>query len=321
MRTLASLACLLVTLSAHGAAAADGRLLVGILEEVPGVYSGESSHYGVRVLFRQEGAIWRAFPNECGNVECLASITSQYPSFTRWTVSYEGRPLGTISAHTPSVYKFYSHVGIQDVEAGQSPPAIGEPSADYSGFQETPVHRPLIATTNAERLGPAHAGWTPQPASPSDLHQVWPAFRRLVPLIDDCRLDSHGEYIPSDGRAPRLTQLEIATKLVNRNGDAILHAQIRATAFKDCDGPSSFRSEYWFYRESKGKLWPLPGQDRGIAIDASKDQRAELVMPLDFVHVRGDDVALFLMAGYDAGGYALYFDGLRQVATFTWLYH
>jgi hypothetical protein len=318
------LACVLVALSAKSVAATDDQLMVGILEEVPSVYVGESSHYGVRVLFRQDGENWRSFPDECGTTDCLASITSQYPPVTQWTISYEGRPLGAISARTPSAFKFYSHIGIQDVEAGQSPPVIGELSADYSGFQETPVHRPLIATTNATQLGPAHADWNSQPAKPSDLKGVWPSFLRLVPLIDDCRLDSHGEYIPSNGRTPHRNELEIANKFVNRAGEAILQARIRAIAFKDCDGPSTYRTEYWFYRESTGKIWPLPGQAHGIAgAGASKDQHAELAMPLDFVDIRGNggDVALFLMAGYDAGGYALYFDGFRKVATFTWLYH
>jgi hypothetical protein len=324
IRAMASSACLFVTLSAQGVAATDEQLLVGILEEVPGAYVGESSHYGVRVLFRQDGENWRPFPNECGNVNCVASITSQYPAFTRWTVSYEGRPLGTIAARTPSDFKFYSNIGIQDVESGQSPPVIGVPSADYSGFRETPIHRPLIATTNAPQLGPAHAGWTSQPANPADLKKVWPLFSQLVPLIDDCRLDSHGEYIPSNGRAPHRNELEIARKLVNRGGEAIFQARVREIAFKDCDGPSTYRTEFWFFGESTGKIWTLPGQTPGISgAGAGKAERAELAMPLDFVNIRGNggDVALFLMDGYDAGGYALYYDGFRKVATFTWLYH
>jgi hypothetical protein len=145
--TLISSVSLLATLSAQSVAAADSQLLIGVLEEVPGVYVGESSHYGVRVIFREDGESWRSFPDECGTSDCLASITSQYPVVTQWTISYEGKPLGTISARTPSAFRFYADIGIQDVEAGQLPLAIGERSADYSGFAETPVRRPLIATT------------------------------------------------------------------------------------------------------------------------------------------------------------------------------
>lgn len=325
VRTVAaSLVCQLVALSAQSVAATDDRLLVGILEEVPGVYVGESSHYGIRVLFRQDGEIWRSFPDECETVDCLASITSKYPVVTQWTISFEGKPLGTISARTPAAFKFYSHIGIQDVETGQSRPVIGARSADYSGFLGTPVYRPLIAITNAAQFGPAHAGWKSAPANPSDLTRVWPLFSRFVPLIDDCRLDSHGEYIPSNGRPTHRSELEIVNKLVNRSGGAIFQARIRAINFKDCDGPSTYRTEYWFYGEPTGEVWPLPGQTPGTSgAGAGKAQRAELAIPLDFVDIRGNggDLALFLMDGYNAGGYALYYDDFRKVATFTWLYH
>jgi hypothetical protein len=74
-------------------------------------------------------------------------------------------------------------------------------------------------------------------------------------------------------------------------------------------------SDYWFHREVGGKLRLLPGQEGG--------ERAGLVMPLDFADVTGDgkDTAMFLMGGYNAGGYALFFDGFQHVVHFTWGYH
>jgi hypothetical protein len=35
----------------------------------------------------------------------------------------------------------------------------------------------------------------------------------------------------------------------------------------------------------------------------------------------GKDEAIFLMAGYDRGGYALYYDNFRKVAVVSWIYH
>ena len=324
MGTLGFWACFLVLFSAKSARAADGQVLLGVLEEVPGVYVGEPARFAVRVLFQQVAENWQPFPDECENVHCVSSITSKYPVSVRWTISYEGRPLGIVSAHTPSDFKFYAHIGLQDVDAGQSPPTIGEPSEDYSGFGGTPVHRPLLATAGPAQPTPARAGWKSGTAEPSDLKWVWSSFRRLVPLIDDCRLDVRGENIPSNGRTPHLTEIEIANKWVNRSHDTILQARIRPDVFKHCDGPLGYRSEIWFYREATGKVWPLPGQGNGVAIEsAPKDQRLGLVMPLDFVDIDGEgqDVAIFLMAGYDVGGYALYFDGFHKVSYFTWIYH
>jgi hypothetical protein len=48
-----------------------------------------------------------------------------------------------------------------------------------------------------------------------------------------------------------------------------------------------------------------------------------LVLPVAFVDLVGDgkDEAIFLMAGYDRGGYALYYDDFRKVAVVSWIYH
>jgi len=324
IRSLAASACLLVAFGVPKVGATDGPVLVGVLEEVPGVYVGESSHYGVRALFRQVGENWEPFPDECANTECLVSITSKYPAHVLWKISFEGRALGTVSAQTPADFAFYAHMGLQSIQRGQPIPAIGSPSVDYSGFQETPLHRPLMATAGPAAPARAHGRWRLQAADAAELDQVWAALRPLVPLIDDCRLDSRGEYIPSNGRSPHRDELEIASTWVNRSGDAILDARIRPAAFANCDGPPGYRSEYWFYRESSGKIWPLPGQGDGTPIaGASTNERAALTMPLDFVDIlgNGQDVAIFLMSGYDAGGYALFFDGFRRVAHFTWIYH
>jgi len=304
----------LAQLSAH-------ETLVGVLEEVPGVYAGERSHFGVRVSFEKTPEGWHALPHDCGSQACLSSLTSQYPRETRWTVSSAGQIIGTVLARTPTDFGFYARIGIQSVADGEKVPTLGGKSMDYSGFVETPVQRPLLATAGPSKVGPAHADWKSKPADSRDASSVWPPFQRSVPLIDDCRLDAHGQFIPSDGRAPKPEEFEIASKWVNRTGDALLHARIRRDAFKECDGPMSHRSAYWFYRQRNGAVWLLPGQDTFVSGPFSP--YAELVMPLDFVDILRDgrDEALFLMAGYDAGGYALFYDGFRKVIAFQWTYH
>ena len=306
----------LYTVTARGVDGHSGQKIVGVLEEVPGIHTGESSHYGVRVLFRQVDGKWQPFPSKCGTTDCLKSISSEYPPRSQWIISFEGRVMGTVSAHTPAVFGSYSHIGLQNVDAGQSVPKIGDPSTSFSGFADIPVQRPLLATTNAAR--PAQARWKSQKPDHADLNQIWPSFSRLVPLIDDCRLGARGENIPSNGRVPLRNELEIASTWVNGSGNAIVQARIGTKAFQDCDGPRLHQSEYWFYREASGQVWPLPGQGDST----SKDQHSELLMPLDFLDLSdGHDVAMFLMGGNDVGGYALFFDGFHKVAHFTWIYH
>jgi hypothetical protein len=108
----------------------------GGLKEVPAVYTGEASHYGIRVLFRRDSSGWQPLPNDCSSVECLASTTSKYPSRSQWRISLGGRYLGTVAAHTPGAFQFYSQIGLQDVDSRQKMPVIGELSDEYSGSRD-----------------------------------------------------------------------------------------------------------------------------------------------------------------------------------------
>ena len=316
--------CFLASVAAQGGEGNFEQITVGVLEEVPGISLNEPAHYAVRAMFQQSAGEWQTLPNFCDVVECLASITSNYPPRVEWTISYQGSPLGSLWAHTPASFAYYAHIGQQDVEGANRVPTLGPPSVEYSGFQETPLHRPLLATSGATHLTTARSKWHPRTPDPADLSRVWPAFRRLTPLVDDCRLDAKGEYIPSRGRPPHRDELEIAAAWANKDGDAILQVRVRPAAFANCDGPSEHPSEYWFYRDATGHLRPLPGQGTDVSTDRAEiDSRARLVMPLDFVDLRGDgrEIAIFLLAGYDAGGYALYCDNFDKVVRFTWLYH
>jgi hypothetical protein len=321
---LLAVCCLIISAGAHGGQGGPEQVTVGALEEVPGAYVNEPSHYAVRAMFRLTAGRWQTLPNYCDSQACLASITSSYPARVNWTISSQGRSLGTLWAHTPGTFAYYADIGQQEVEEPDRVPTLGAPSVDYSGFQARPLHRPLLATAGAIHLTKAPADWQPRAPNLAELSRVWPAFRRLTPLVDDCRIDAKGEYIPSKGRPPHQDELEIAGAWANKGGDAILQVRVRPAAFANCDGPSEHPSEYWFYQDAKGGLRPLPGQGTDASTERAEiDSRARLVMPLDFVDLQGDgrDVSIFLLAGYDAGGYALYFDNFRQVVRFTWLYH
>jgi hypothetical protein len=323
-KRLLAACCFIISAGAQGGEGDPAQITVGVLEEVPGSHLNEPPHYAVRAVFQLVAGRWQTLPDYCDTTGCLASITSRYPARLNWTISYQGRSLGSLWAQTPSDFAFYADVGQQRVEEPDRVPTIGAPSIDYSGFQETPLHRPLLATVGAMHPTPARGDWRPRTPDPAELPRVWPTFRRLTPLVDDCRLDAKGEYIPSKGRPPQRDELEIAATWVNKDGDAILQVRVRPAAFANCDGPSEHPSEYWFYQDTKGGLRPLPGQGTDTSTDKAEiDSRARLVTPLDFVDLQGDgrDVSIFLLAGYDAGGYALYFDNFRKVVRFTWLYH
>jgi hypothetical protein len=192
---------------------------------------------------------------------------------------------------------------------------VGDRREEYSGFMGTPAHRPLIATNNHRVPAQSHGKWSKAAPTAKDVDSVWSEFIQLIPVMDDCRVDANGVPISSEGRAPKREEAEIPAKWSDRHGNAILQVAIRQEVFKDCDGPSSYPTEVWFFLDVHGHAEPMPGQ--------LGSTRNGLVFPLGFVDLTGDgkDEAIFQLAGYDKGGYALYYDDFRKVAVVSWSYH
>jgi hypothetical protein len=223
---------------------AGNALLVGLLEDVPPTYVGEPATQGIRVVFRQTVDGWAAFPSKCPDMECLGSITSQFPKSVSWTISDNGQSLGKVTAETPGSFPFYARIGPQTLIKPQYVPAVGEPAQKYSGFMDKPVHRPLIATSNHRTPSQSHRRWATVGSKNGDIEAAWPEFIRRIPLIDNCRVDASGEPIPTEDRAPKREELEVPAKWADKHGNAIFQVAVRQEVFKDCDGPSSYPSQF-----------------------------------------------------------------------------
>jgi hypothetical protein len=318
-----------VLLAAAGAAHAAADMLVGVLEDAPAATTGERAKPRVRVVFRHTAAAgWEAFPDDCLSDECLAHITSKYPSRTTWAVSLAGLTVGTVTGRTPATFRANPQIGLQDIVSKGALPFVGRPSIEYAVAVSEPLHRPLLATSGRHKPQRSQAGWKEGAPEPEDLERVWPAFRRLIPLIDNCQppadADANADAdtdtkptsatAPVAARHPRKLELEIPMAWVARNGDAVLKVNVREEVFRECDGPRAHPSQLWMYRDARGRVWPLPGQ---LSAD-----RADLVTPLEYADLLrdGHDELLFLAAGHDRGGYVLFFDSFRNSVKFTWPY-
>ena len=308
----------------------QATLLIGVLENVATV-TGVKRVPHVRVVFRHTAAGgWEAFPNDCLSQECLARISAKYPSRSTWTVSLAGLTVGTIVGRTPAAFHSEQEIGLQDITSKGPIPFVGKPSIEYAGAVGEPVLRPLLATSGGPKPRRSQAGWKEGSPDPEDLERVWPAFKRLVPMIDNCppaepatsdppadsqtQAGTHDDAQVPPGRQPHKLDLEIPVAWVARNGEAFLRVAVRPGLFIECDGPRGFPSQLWFHREATGRVRALPGQ---LAED-----RADLVAPLEFTDLLrdGHDEVLFRAAGHDRGGYVLYYDRLQKRVAHLWAY-
>src|SRR5208283_4383872 len=123
------------------------QVILGILEEVSGESTGGPNSYAVRSVFLKGSAGWQAYPSNCRNPQCLKTISSKFPAKTLWTITFDGKSLGHLTAQTPREFQFYADVGLQKITSTGSIPSVGKPSVDFGGFDAAPVHRPLVANS------------------------------------------------------------------------------------------------------------------------------------------------------------------------------
>src|SRR3984893_6004181 len=155
------------------------RVVLGVLEDVPGKYVGEPDSRRVRVVFEKSGDKWRPFRSNCPTQDCLKTIASEYPGEVAWTIAFDGKNLGKVTGRTPKVFDFYSEVGLQDITSIGPVPTVGKKSAEYGGFHGDPVVRPLIANSQPYFKDPE--AW--KPARLSTASVLYWQFRKKFPNV------------------------------------------------------------------------------------------------------------------------------------------
>ena len=276
-------------------------MFLGMLEEIPGHYVGQSASRGVRVLFRKDGSGWRPFPSDCADQACLRSITSMYPQTVEWNIGFSGRSLGHLKASTPGDFGFYSDIGLQRITTGASVPNIGGRRKSYGGFLGTPVLRPLVANSLPRFSDPD--SWHPAKASDAVSAELRLQFRRRFPTALNC-------VHPNDGGTPgpwkyRDADIRLARFYASDKGWSV--AQVLLWGYR-CDAPAGDEFiDQWFAVAPDGKVRYLgAGMWLVDAGDYDNDGRSEVIFSID---------------RYNRGGYELFYDGFRRHATFEFGYH
>jgi hypothetical protein len=280
--------------------APDQNLVLGILEDVPGHYAGQSDTRAVRLVFQKQGANWQAFPSECSNQQCLKTLPSKYPYETAWTITFRGKTLGKLSSRDRKAFDFYSDVGLQDIVSSGSVPTIGKKSEEYGAALGSAVYRPLVAISQPFSGDPAD--WRPADLPSGLISDVRSEFRRTFPRATNCKNPEENVARPWTYR-----DQDITFNRVYASREHWFLAQVLLTPNR-CDGPpgDEFVNQWFAIAPSKeikflGKaMWLV---DAG---DYDNDGKSEVV---------------FSIAGEDVGGYELFYDNFIKHATFEFSYH
>lgn len=273
---------------------------LGILEDVPGVYAGEPNFRAVRVVFQKNKDGWQALPSNCPDQTCLKTISSSYPPRVSWTVAFDGRNLGQLTAQTPKEFKFYSHVGQQEITSPAAIPIIGKRSTDFGGFTDQAVYRPLVVNSQPYFKDPE--SWKPSQLTTELAGLLRHRFRQMFPKVSNCESDKENV---SKRWAYQDTDIKMIKAYSSKSGWSL--AQVRLDNYR-CDGPADepFVDQWFAISPSKQLVFLDQGMWLVDAGDYDNDGKSELVFSID---------------RYNRGGYELFYDDFKKKVTFEFSYH
>ena len=280
----------------------QSNLVLGVLEEHPGTSVGEPSYRAIRVLFKKVYDSWQSFPYRWDDIKGFKSLPKSFPEEVNWTIAFDGRRLGQITAQTLNDFYSMDCIGYQRIIGAGPIPTVGKRSELFSGFLFSPVYRPLVAVSQAYFQDPDV--WKNLPPSLELIKTVRQKFRQQFPKAMNCRNQTENiqmkwEYKDED--------IEILKRYTSKRNWSLVNLHLKGWA---CDGPQDDGSPFtgqWYLVESSGasrfigaNMWLV---DAG---DYDNDGKSEV---------------LFSIEGYNRGGYRLFYKDFNKKAEFLFAYH
>jgi len=275
-------------------------VLLGILEDSPGHYAGAPHYRDVRVVFRRVGDQWEAFPCSCTDEDCLKSMAANFPAQVNWTIVFDGRNLGQVTARTPSTFDFYSAVGQQQIIGDSAPPTVGRSSVQFGGFLGQSVYRPLVAVSQPNYRDPE--GWKPGKLPTESLLAARKAFRQRFSNLENCTKTDRDR--PVSWLYPSVN-IQLQKAYVSNHNWFLVELSLSGNR---CEGPpdDAFAPQWFVIDAERGVRWFGSEMELVDAGDYDNDGHAEQVFSMD---------------GYNRGGYKLFYDDFRHSAVFEFSYH
>lgn len=279
----------------------QGRHILGVLEDFPGEYSGESDFRAVRAVFKKVGDSWQPFPTKTKTYHDLETLPTSYPKELTWTIVFDGKSLGIVSSQTPAHFRFYSEIGIEQVTSHGPVPTVGKRSRDYGGFAGDPVYRPLVAVSTPNFSDPDQ--WKPAPLSANLIATARARFQKKFPKVSNCRNPDENVMRPWKYGDKNVRVIKTYS---SKRGWSLIDLSLTGYA---CDGPydgTGFIGQ-WYVVDPSGETRFL-GTDMWL-VDAGDYDNS------------GRSAVLFSIDGYNTGGYRLFYSDFSKSAEFLFNYH
>jgi hypothetical protein len=298
LRTIA----ILFPLSLPTAVSADqvpSPIILGVLENVPGVYS----LWDVRVVFEKIRSGWKSFPNDALSEEDLKEAIKNYPREMSWAIVFRGKKLAELESRAPRDFTHYASIGQENIAGYPKIPTVGKRTSKFAEDPSEPVYRPLVAVSKPYYADPEH--WESYTPSHDELDD---ASAHLLMAVRD-RDDVYPGWC--DDKKPRYgftaNDAAIAAGYKNKLGDELLAIRAKTSAGL-CDRTGdSYAGLFWFYRGGKESIRLIGAGLRLVDFG-------------DYDH-DGKSEELFMIDGQNRGGYSLFWDQFKKSSSFAFSFH
>jgi hypothetical protein len=290
---------------AHWAGTSNERqsdVILGVLEDHPGDYAGAPNYWRVRAVFEKKGPDWQAFPNTCQDEQCLKALPARYPKEVTWTIAFDGRNLGQVTARTPSEFLFYANAGCEEITSSGPVPTVGKRSIENSGFLSYPVYRPLVAVSKPYFKDPEV--WKPAHLSTELAIVLRQQFRRRFPKVSNCKNPNENTLKPWPYQDK---DIRIGKTYSSKKNWSLAELYLTGWA---CDGPQEDGSpfiDHWYAIAPTGEIMILGS---GMRLLEAGDYDGD-----------GESEVLFAIDGYNLGGYRLFCRNFTKSTEFVFAYH
>jgi len=291
--------------AAQQAATSDlrqGNIILGVLEDFPGEYSGDSDFRAVRAIFEKSGDGWRSFPTKTKTYHDLDTLPLSYPKDMTWTIAFDGRNLGRITSQTPPHFSFYSETGIEHITSHGPIPSVGKKSIDFAGsMSDTPAFRPLVAVSQPNVSDPDQ--WKPARLSSPLIGSAREQFRNKFPNVSNCKNPEENILRPWNYQD---NDIHVSEAYSSKNNWSLVELNLTGEACDGDQGQDAFHGQ-WYAIDPLGTMKFL-GEDMWL-VDAGDYDNS------------GGSAVLFAISGYNEGGYRLFYRDFTRSAEFLFNYH
>jgi hypothetical protein len=298
-------------LAALGAAAEakDEPVLVGVLEHGFGwsaQWTRGEEYKDVRLAFKRTPAGWEPFPHEARDGDALRALVNGYPAVVTFTIGFDGRPLGTVTARRPDEYKSYGQVGLLPISS-ERVPSVGAPSgkSPFIRMGAEATFRPLVASSSKAVSDPD--GWKRAPTPKIVRAGAVAALRAQLPTVETC--DKADRVLPR--RAYADDEVTTVESFTAKSGAWLVSLVIAPKRDSFCEYGDEDVADplvHTFGVEPTGKVAFI-----GTAL--------RLVDAGDYDGDGHSEVIFWRSEGDNNQGYVLVSDGFRSRTAFEWNYH